>query len=273
MTRRSRLVSKPAKRNKRPLSKRIGRALQKGSFALFLIALLIVSTGAVSLGFVALYQYLLKAPYFMLTDLTVEGVAPDMRMQLIQMAGLDVEISTLELDLEDIRHRMEIHPWVRKVELARRLPNSLAVKVEMRTPVALICEEAVSYVDANGEVFKELEPGDETGYPLLSGLSNQPAVKHSQVTAALALLDTLKAQGAGLAPEKISEIHFRGGGLVSIYLVDMKAEIKADMNRLAGKLGDLVKVLEHLETSGRKEQASAIDLNYEDGVVVSFRRG
>jgi cell division protein FtsQ len=273
VTRRSRLVSRPVKRNKRPLSRRIGRALQRGSFALFSFALLLTFAGALSLGFVMLYQYLLKAPYFRLTELAFEGAEPAMEKELIQMAGLDVEISTLALDLDDIRQRMEIHPWVRKVEMQRRFPRGLHVKVEKRVPVALISEGAVSYVDANGEVFKEVEPGEDIHYPLLSGLSDKEETRRSRIQAALALLEILKGHSEILSPERISEIHFKGGGLASIYLTDMKAEIKVDANRLVSKIDELGRVLEHLEASGRKEQASAIDLSYDEGVVVSFRKG
>lgn len=273
MTRRSKLVSKPIKRNKRPLSKRIGRAFQRGSFVLFSFVLLLTCTAALSLGFVMLYQYLLKAPYFRLTELAFEGVEPAMQKELIQMAGLDVETSTLALDLDDIRQRMEIHPWIRRVEIQRGLPRGLHVKVEKRVPVALISDGAVSYVDANGEVFKEVEPGEDIHYPLLSGLSDKEETRKGRILSALALLEALKGNEGVLSPERISEIHFRGGGLVSIYLTDMKAEIKADVTRLASKMDELGRLLDHLEASGRKEQASAIDLSYDEGVVVSFRRG
>jgi len=270
--RKSLLINRPVKRRKKTLLQRIGKAIQGTSYSIFVAASVLSAITAISILFVSLYQYLLGSPYFKLTDLNIEGTDPRMRQELIQMAGLDVDTSTIELDLEDIKQRMEIHPWVKSVQLKRDFPHALHVKVERHVPIALVNAGTVLYMDETGEIFKELEPGDDTNYPVITGIPEEPGIRKRHVSMAIGLLETLRKEGGPLAYERISEIHIRRNGLVSIYLMDMRVEIKCAGSGLMAKIGELRRVLNHLNESGRMGQAATIDLNYDDGVAVSFRK-
>ncbi len=228
----NRLINRPAPR--RPLGKRLGKAIQRASFLVFVSCMFFTASGAMSLLFVALYQYLLVSPYFRLTEIVFEGADPELRKELVQMAGLDVDVSLLALDLPDIKQRMEIHPWVKCVELKRRFPSRLQVAVERRIPLALIGGASVYYVDHRGEIFKELEPGEDTSYPVITGLSEDRDARLRQISSALGLLRVLNQ--ASLGGQKVAEINMRAGGQVSIFLEEIKVEIRSSIGGLSAKL-------------------------------------
>ncbi len=269
----SRLKSRPVRKRKGSVLSRIGTGIQRLSFAVFVSVVFLTSAALVSLAFVSLYQYLLTSPYFQLKNLVITGTEPVIERELIQMAGLDVDISTIELDLEDIKQRMEIHPWVRSVRLRRQFPQTLHVQVEKRVPIAMVPETTVSFLDESGEIFKELESGDSTEYPVLTGLAEAPPLRERQIAQAVSLLKALKVEEGSLSFDRVAEINMKGNGLMSLYLTDVMAEIRCVGSDFAAKIPELKRILAHLKDTGRIGQVAAIDLNYEDGVVVSFKKG
>ena len=49
--------------------------------------------------------------------------------------------------------------------------------------------------------------------------------------------------------------------------------IKMGSNKYDNKKGELYKIVKHLKKTGLNYRVKAIDLNYRDGDVVSFRNG
>jgi len=269
----SRLKSRPVRRRRASLLSRIGTGIQKASFAAFVTVVFLISAALVSLAFVSAYQYLLTSSYFRLKNLVITGTGPEIERELIQMGGLDVEISTIDLDMKDIKQRMEIHPWVRSVSLKRQFPRSLHIEVERRTPIALVPGNIISFLDETGEVFKELKPGDNVEYPILTGLSEDHPIRKNQISMAVGLLKALKSEEGSLSFDKVAEINMKANGLMTLYLTDLKAEIRCAGSDFAAKLPELKRILGHLKETGRADQVAGIDLNYEDGVAVSFKKG
>jgi len=71
--------------------------------------------------------------------------------------------------------------------------------------------------------------------------------------------------------DKVSEIHLRKDGEISLYFNHLRAEITFMWNELGDKIDGLKRVAEHLNQSGKIDTVTHINLNYEDGAVVSFR--
>ena len=62
-------------------------------------------------------------------------------------------------------------------------------------------------------------------------------------------------------------------GEMSLYFTSLPAEIKLVWNGLEDKMEGLKKVAAHLRKTGRIDEVAAIDLNYDDGAVVAFKKG
>jgi cell division septal protein FtsQ len=136
-----------------------------------------------------------------------------------------------------------------------------------------VSENTVSFLDETGEIFKDLESGDSTEYPILTGLADASPLREKQISMAVGLLKALKREEGSISFDKVAEINIKANGLISLYLTDLKAEIRCIGSDFAGKIPELKRILGHLKDTGRAAQVAAIDLNYEDGVVVSFKKG
>ena len=124
-----------------------------------------------------------------------------------RVAGLHRNMHVLDIDIEDVRQRLETLPKVRKVKVERRLPGRLMVELEERLPVAWLTGCAAGYtlaqqvaVDAGGMVI----PCDEmhrsyVNLPEIEAHEGVVAVigqtvKSMEMLRAIELLDLMKGR-------------------------------------------------------------------------------
>ncbi len=86
----------------------------------------------------------------------------------------------LALSLAEVRHRVEAHPWVGAVQIRKRLPASLEVRVEERSPAALVRRHGeLGYVDASGAVYAPWDPDPTTPDLVLVSATEQDEVRRT----------------------------------------------------------------------------------------------
>jgi len=124
-------------------------------------------------------------------------------------AGADLDALTqrysgtnlFHLDIARLRHEVASLPWVSRVEIEKKLPDTLRILVVERTPVALAeTPNGVSYVDDHGAAFAELTPSvGDPDLPLITGASGD------DLRRCVAVLRQLRAQDAELYA-RVSEV-------------------------------------------------------------------
>jgi cell division protein FtsQ len=143
-------------------------------------------TAAVPLGAVKLYVYMLTSPHFAVTQVRVEGNDRVDRDAVLSAAGIAYGGNILSIDEERAEAGIRALPWVAAVDVATKLPDTVLVTVRERTAVAVVVEERSWLVDADGQIFKELEPGELSdgllviggvGVSLLDRLGDQKQVR------------------------------------------------------------------------------------------------
>ncbi|MDB9822727.1 FtsQ-type POTRA domain-containing protein [Deltaproteobacteria bacterium] len=236
------------------------------------VFLLFIGMISLSLLFLYLYQYLITSPYIKLEEVIVKGVGEETKYELIDMAELNRDMSLLALNLNKIKEKMESHPWVRSVDLEKRFPHTLIIEAEREMPAALVVSDRLSYMNRWGTIFKEVERGDDKNYPLVTGISKTGGVSDEQLKIAAFVLDLFKSETGEWSHKELSEIHVSEEGDVSLYSISMSAVIRLGSKELQIKKDELKKIAEHLRETGRINMVTAIDLNYEDGAVVSFKK-
>jgi cell division protein FtsQ len=106
---------------------------------------------------------------FRLEALTVEGRAMTAREDLL--GALDAEVGTpiAAIDVAAARAKVEALPWVRSAKIERRLPNTIHLAIEERTPYALWQkDERYTLVDHEGHLITEV-PESDARLPLIVG--------------------------------------------------------------------------------------------------------
>jgi cell division protein FtsQ len=259
---------KQKKRNAFPVFgviRRVLPALLK-AFALF------TAVAVISLSLLYFYHCLLTSPYIKLEHVDVKGVEGEIRDELIQMCGLDSELTLFALNLNEMKQNMEKHPWVRSVKLGRRFPHTLVVRAEKEIPSALVVTDGIYYMNRWGEVFKKAIESDETNFPVITGVSKRVSEAQEQLNRAAHIMRILETQEGPWSLRELSEIHVKKYGEISLYFGHLKAEIKI-CGDFKSKMDGLKKVAKHLSKTGRIHQVTGIDLNSVDSAVVSFRKG
>ncbi|HDR14684.1 MAG TPA: FtsQ-type POTRA domain-containing protein [Desulfobacteraceae bacterium] len=226
-----------------------------------------------SLLFIWGYHYVLESPHMMLTDIDVEGVDEDMKMELISGAGLTGKVSLLELNLGELKRIIETHPWIGSARVERRFPHSLHVTVEKEVPVAVVLMDRLFYMNKTGRIFKPVDFDECPDFPVVTGVSTLSAESREQLRQAADVIECLGRQEPPWSVEGLSEVYMGAEDYVSLYFGHLDAEIRMAWSDVEGKIPGLKKLVSHLRENGRLGRVAAIDLNQENGAVVSMING
>lgn len=75
----------------------------------------------------------------------------------------------LGISIDDVKTKVERHPFVREARVQRRAPDTIEIAVELRAAAAILRQgERLYLVDIDGEVMKRVRPGDDVDLALIS---------------------------------------------------------------------------------------------------------
>ena len=117
--------------------------------------------------------------------------------QTRQYAGLNL----FRIDIARVQRDLESLPWIRRVNIEKKLPDTLRIMISEREPIALLRDrERLLYVDAEGTSIAELSAA--------AGNDDLPVIAHAaglELARTIDLLQTLHAADAELY-SRIGEI-------------------------------------------------------------------
>lgn len=262
-------VMKKRKEDRRPFFKDLLRFVTSVSFK---VLILIVGMISVSLLFVYLYRALINSSYLKLRSVEVSGVDDGMKRQIVKAAGLNQDLSLLTINPNEIKAKIERHPWVRSVELEKQFPHTLVIRAEKESPRALVVFDKLYYMNRWGKVFKELDQGDNADYPVITGVSKTADNAGEKLALAARILDSFAAETGLLSLDDISEIHMNDGGDALIYSLSMPLAVRMGVEDLDKKKSRLKTLVRYLQGSSVIDTVRVIDMNNLDGIVVSFKK-
>lgn len=262
-------VSKKRTEDRRPFFRDLLRFVTSVSFK---VLILIVGMISVSLLFVYLYRALINSSYLKLRSIDVTGVDDGMKRQIIKAAGLNQDLSLLTINPNEIKAKIERHPWIRSVELEKQFPHTLVIKAEKESPRALVVFDKLFYMNREGKVFKELDQGDNTDYPVITGVSKTADNAGEKLALAARILDSFATETGLFSLDDISEIHMNDGGDALIYSLSMPLAVRMGVEDLDKKKSRLKTLVRYLQGSSVIDTVRVIDMNNLDGIVVSFKK-
>jgi len=111
---------------------------------------------------------------------------------------------------KEIARRLSRHPWVRSVSVRKSFPDRLVVRIQERTPVAMVNLDVLHYLDEEGRPFKRLTAYDPKNLAIVTGFSRGELLRKDPVTVRnlQKTLDLLRGVEAGSLRQNVSEIHF-----------------------------------------------------------------
>lgn len=259
--------------NRKKGERRWRRVLLRAGAIVGLLILLVVAyriSGPLGVAASSLREFVLENPYFSVREIQVRGAEKLNGDEVIAMAGLRRGMSIWRVDLAGIERRIGRHPWVRRVFVRREFPRRVVIDVEERKPKAIVAFRKLYYVDADGVLFKEVGPGENVQFPLLTGLRAEqlntpdPSTR-KRIQEALRLSEMMVQRSHSL-----SEIHFAKPDRLVVYTTAYPVALHMGWGNWAEKLTKMERLLSLWK--GNEERLASLDMGFRDQVVARLRR-
>lgn len=143
------------------------------------------------------------------------------REDVLAMLDLEPGRGLLLIDLAQAQRSLETHPWIRRAVVRRVFPDTLAVELDEREPVAVLRTGTGGrefLLDREGTLISEGVPVADEGLPVLTGVDYADAILGAGDTAArvrsgIALAGLLDRSGVGRTEVDLR----RPGDMVAYY--------------------------------------------------------
>jgi cell division protein FtsQ len=265
------LKGQAVKRKKRKKPSRLWKLIVLVSTSTLKLSFLLVGLTVLSLLFLSVYQYLLTSPYIRLEQVLIEGVEKELKHELREMSQLTTDTSLLAIRLNDVKKELEKHPWIQTIHVERRFPHTLVIQAKKEQPRAMVVTDRLYYMNRSGKIFERVDPTDDVDFPLITGVSMTVEEMEKQLQLAAHVLRELEGEKGTWSLQELSEIHLEKEGHASLYFRSLPAAIVLDGTQMEKKMGDLKRLVQHLEKTGQIRMVKRINLDYTDGGVVSLR--
>jgi cell division protein FtsQ len=120
--------------------------------------------------FVFVHDVLTQSEQFKARTIQIEGGRRLTAKTLASVAGVREGVNVLSVNLSTARKRLLAQPWIAEAEIRREIPSTLHIRIREHVPAAIVDVGKKFLLNARGEVFKEWEPADPAGLPVVSGL-------------------------------------------------------------------------------------------------------
>jgi cell division protein FtsQ len=179
-------------------------------------------------------------------------------------------MSIWKVDLAAIEKKIAKHPWVRRVLARREFPRRIVIDVEERVPKAIVAIRKLYYVDGDGLVFKEIGPGENVKFPLLTGLgaeelTNTDPLWRRRIQDAIHLGELMARRAHSL-----SEIHFEAPDRLVVYTTDFPVALRMGWGDWENKLERMERLM--MLWKGNEERLASMDVSFQDQIVTRLRR-
>jgi cell division septal protein FtsQ len=178
-----------------------------GRFALMLNVVALSSFGACAVW--TGYSKAMASEQLKVTKLEVRGGHFLSEGEVRELLGPAVGENILSLDIEGLKGRLRVSPWVESAHVRRTLPDTLSIDIVERQPVALAEIDRLYLMDAGGSLIEMYGPRTaDFDLPIVRGLGGlglpERRERAHRVAELLADLGDLSAE--------VSEVTVQAGG-------------------------------------------------------------
>ena len=249
--------------------KALGRGFKVvGGVVLAILALTVIS-GLLLAG----YLYVSKSDYFAVKKVVISGLNKINREDILRVTGLDRPINIWLFDADQVAADLSALPWLDEVRISKTMPDTVTIEVLEHRPKLLVSLGRLYYLDENGYLFKELEPGEKPDLVIVSGFTEDELLSRTPgVQTALAevfnLVEILAARHDEFKLDHISEINYDAVRGLTIFARRGELEVKVGFGAYEEKFRRLNRVEAHLRQYGQFEGLVYINLEASPRVIV-----
>ncbi|MBU0681742.1 MAG: FtsQ-type POTRA domain-containing protein [Proteobacteria bacterium] len=246
------------------------RAESRHLYAIFVGVALAI--GVMALTGWGIYAGLCHSVFFQVESITVEGSKRLNADEIAALAGLENKSNLIAVSKKKIEASLKATGWIRKVDVDKKWPNSIALVIHERIPTAMIHLDGVlSYIDSNGHIFAPVLVGEDLDYPVLFVPSSEILTDIRALKGPLEMLRYASHGDPDLPKQNISQLVLDEQGGLTMYLADNPFPVILGKDKMWTKYKRLTKVLAWLYKKKKFSTVASIDMEYLEGrVLVKF---
>jgi cell division protein FtsQ len=196
---------------------------------------------------------------FAVRSIEIDGAVHTSRAALDRITSRYVGANLFRMDIARVQQDLGGLGWVRSIDIEKKLPDTLRIKITERRPVALVRSgDRLLYVDRDGNAFADLSP--EVGADDLPVISDAHG---AELERTVTMLRALRKEDPQLY-SRLSEVWPIAPAGFALYDRELGAVVYANAEDLASKWRDLYAVLQ-AENDPKIEYA---DLRFADRLIV-----
>lgn len=233
------------------------------------IVLAIILGVGVYFGWNALVKKVESHPIFTIRSVVVEGADYLKPEDILRTAGIEKGENIFDVNLTDVAKRLESTYAAEDFVVMRRLPDTIAIRLKERIPVALINTTELIGVDKEGVPLPHIGASLATQLPIITGVEDATSLSDSTVKSRLVegikLLQNISSQSPSVY-KRISEVNVANISEMGITLIDNGLEVIIGDDDWANKMPILEKVINKVPVD--VEAVKAIDIRFAEKVFL-----
>ncbi len=228
----------------------------------------LLAVGSTGVAFASAYSWLTRSQFFAVRTVDMSrcaNVSLEEVWAIVRGEGAGILWS---VPSKEIARQLSAHPWVRSVSVRKSFPDRLIVRIQERTPVAMVNLDVLHYLDEEGRPFKRLTSYDPKSFAIVTGFSREDLLRKDPVAVRnlRKTLDLLRGVEAGSLRQNVSEIHFDAQDGYTVVTRDTGLQLKV------GTM-DVKEAIRRIETampkiSGMTRSSGIADLKTEGRVFM-----
>ncbi|MCP3954710.1 MAG: FtsQ-type POTRA domain-containing protein [Desulfobacterales bacterium] len=193
--------------------------------------------------------------------------------QVLALAGIQRGQNILSVNLGLARKNLISHGWIVDAAVNRRLPDGLGIEIREHDAVAVLDLGPGFLMDARGQVFKKLGPGESDRLPVVSGLVYADIAVGKQpetplMRAVVDLLEMSHGSAAMIPGMRLKKIQADRETGLTLTLAGRLATIKIGYDRYPEKLHMLRIVSQFTIKTENLATIESVDLNNTNRIVL-----
>jgi cell division protein FtsQ len=134
-----------------------------------MLSLALSVVAVLGVGLLYGYRYITVHPYFDLKDIRVAGNDRLSYEDILKSAKVELGLNCLNMNVGEVKNRLDANPWIDSVTVRRELPNRLLIDVREKVPAFWVRQgDGLYFADAQGRVIAPMHPGEQASLPILS---------------------------------------------------------------------------------------------------------
>jgi len=239
-----------------------------------LVGLAIMCIGFV--GFFVCRYWACQSDLFRICQVLVKGCDHVTEDEILQLSDVTAQDNLLSLDLKSIATSIEAHPWIHAVEVKKKLPDHLMIKIKERTPVALLNSDKMYLVDEQGKIIDKLLTKERFSLPIITGIDPKNIIDHQinkstnqQIQKAMELISMASKGTRTLGVNNVSQIDIAKRETLVLYTSDSAIPFYFDTKNLSAQFSKAEKILYQLYRSGIYKKVAKVELDYGPGQALA----